>query len=64
VSRGWKRANYGAIPVRRIRNRGEGSVPVQPENGASLRQRGVVLLFAQRRLRGSAPIRGELRWQS
>ena len=25
--------------------------------------RGVVLLFAQRRLRGSAPIRGELRWQ-
>ena len=34
------------------------------KTGAGLRQGGVVLLFAQRRLWGSAPVRGALRWQS
>jgi len=61
---GWKGATMAPIPVRRIRKRGEGSVPVQPENGVGLRQGGVVPLFAQRRLGGSAPVRGALRWQS
>jgi hypothetical protein len=33
------------------------------KSGRVCGQGGVVLLFAPRRLRGSAPIRGELRWQ-